>query len=141
MKKKYKKIITAAVSAAFIGSMSVMSVMATNWTAYYNWLVLDFSTGNPYAYTEAERKDNDSSAYVYSGEESEGSCTVSVYGSNGSSIDTSVSSQHKSISPGEGTYLWNYVNESGYDYAGICAESEYDYPYSVLFGWQTDTRD
>ena len=53
---------------------------------------------------------------------------------------TDIRKWYTSVQPGQGRYIYNYVYESGYEYAILEGVNDVDTWYQVFVGWQADTE-
>ena len=134
MRQKMKKLASAAVAGCLLSSMSLSMVKAGNFFDYYDFY-LDFSTGDPYGYSEqldkwyneaAEASSNASNAYDFT-------ATVLPSSDRGNVVHDNVV-----LYPGEDKTIevpWYGSNSSK---AVLRGESNHDVYYYISGWWASD---
>lgn len=136
VKKMLKKALGVGMIAGTLCMATAGGVMA-DWSTEPFYFDLEFNTETPYQYSDEQYKHNDSSSYVKysSGRYNFVACIVGYDGS----IREDIRLPEKTIYPGEGVYLTNWIYENGIPYAKLKGETNFDDDYVVEGNWSCDT--
>jgi hypothetical protein len=135
-----RKLATIVAVSSLMASFGMVCYANNHSDSDFNFS-LDYSTGNPYAYTDLRVKEDDSYSYINytSGNYSFTACVVA--GDDGVRVDDdAIRLVSRNIIPGNSYFLTNYVKEDGnHNMASIRGESNYDWYYNASGLWSPDS--
>lgn len=141
-KKILSKVVTGIMAAMLIFSTGKV-VYGGNTTMTTDTAYFDESVGEYEHYTLGRYKANNSSGRVHNiSSNYSGATTFYMVASAGDGSNVyyeNFSVYPVNVVPGRDAYVSNLVNECGYNYAAMVAESCNINPYYVYFGWRPDT--
>ncbi len=147
MRLNIKKILSKTLAGALAGALVFSTGMTITWANNHAdttaTITFNAAWGNYLEHTIGRSKDDDSSGYIRGiWADNDYSFSAALVGANANGGTTyyenfRLFTYH--VYPGGSYYMTNYVKESGYNYAAMKCESDYDSRYTVHFAWSPDS--
>lgn len=145
MKVNIKKMLSKTLAGALVGALVFSTGMTVTWANNYTdteeTITFDAASGDYLAYTRVREKQDSSSGYIrgiWADNDYTFSAALVGADASGNTYENFRLITYR-VYPGRSLYMTNYVKESGYNYASMKCESDYDSGYSVYFAWSPDS--
>lgn len=143
IKKVLSKTLAGALAGALVFSTGMTITWANNHTDTTATMTFDEVSGDYVDYTMGREKEDTSSGYIRGIWADNGySFSAALVGANtngGTTYYENFRLWRYRVYPNESHYMTNLVKESGYNYAAMKCESDYDSQYTVHFAWSPDS--